>query len=124
MFLFNILKYKCCALLFPFFEVHTVLLSLYYFSYRLIDLQLENSMLLDMKLDICLSDDYSCTLEVDVFQQLPISKPLCGDLGFNIQGKHVNRFRVRVKILNHGKKLRIHGLNTLNSWFKYSEFMV
>ena len=89
----------------------------------MIDLQLENSMLLDMKLDICLSDDYSCTLEVDVFQQLPISKPLCGDLGFNIQGKHVNRFRVRVKILNHGKKLRIHGLNTLNSWFKYSEFM-
>lgn len=50
-------------------------------------MNLEDSLLLDMKLEICLSDGYDCTFEADILKLYKVAKPLCGELGFNIPGK-------------------------------------
>ncbi|XP_052806223.1 uncharacterized protein LOC128235441 [Mya arenaria] len=48
--------------------------------YRLIDIYTENSILIDIRVQLCLSDGTKCELDIAVMDSVKVAKPLCGAL--------------------------------------------
>lgn len=54
--------------------------------FRIIDLQHQDSLLMDMKVDVCLSDAYDCYLQAEILNRQRVPKPFCGEFGLTIPG--------------------------------------